>query len=264
MIIDFHVHAFSPKIAARAIEQLENTCEVKALSDGTAEDTLRLLDKWGVDRAVLLPIATKPSQHGVINSWAAEQRGRFIPFGSVYPKSDEALDELSRIKSLGLHGVKLHPDYQDFYADEPELDPFFDEAERLGLPVIIHAGVDPVSPDDVHCTPEAAAKLVRRHPGLTLIFAHLGGNELWQRSLDCLCGLGERVYLDTGYPLFCPDELMKKIIRKHGAERILFASDCPWAPSDEVRKKLFRLGLKDSELERIFHKNAEELLGLSL
>ena len=35
-----------------------------------------------------------------------------VAFGSVYPHSEDAFDELDRIKSLGLKGVKLHPDYQ--------------------------------------------------------------------------------------------------------------------------------------------------------
>lgn len=263
MLIDFHVHAFNPKIAKRAIEQLTVTCETIPLSDGTPEDTLRLLDEWNVDRAVLLPIATKPTQHAVINDWAAQMDGgRFVSFGSVYPKSPEAFAELARIKQLGLHGVKLHPDYQDFFVNEPELDPFYDELERLGLPVIFHAGVDPVSPDCVHCEPEAAAEMLSRHPGLRVIFAHLGGNEQWERSLEVLCGTGGEVYLDTAYSLYCPDELMQRIIRKHGAERVLFASDCPWAPADKTLEKLMRLGLTDAELEQITHKNAERLLGL--
>ncbi len=263
MLIDFHTHAFAPKIAARAIEQLTVTCETRPLTDGTIEDTLRRMDEWGVDRAVLLPIATKPTQHAVINSWAKEtDGGRFISFGSVYPKSEEAFEVLANIKTLGLHGVKLHPDYQDCFVNERCLDPFYDELERLGLPVVFHAGLDPVSPDCIHCEPEAAADMLSRHKKLRVVFAHLGGNEQWQRSLDSLCGTPGEVYLDTAYSLYCPDELMLKIIRKHGAERVLFASDCPWAPADKTLEKLMRIGLTDSELDLITHQNAERLLGL--
>ena len=263
MLIDFHTHAFAPKIAARAIEQLTVTCETRPLTDGTVEDTLRRMDEWGVDRAVLLPIATKPTQHTVINTWAKEtDGGRFISFGSVYPKSEEAPEVLENIKALGLHGVKLHPDYQDCFVNERCLDPFYDELERLGLPVVFHAGLDPVSPDCIHCDPEAAADMLSRHRKLRAVFAHLGGNEQWQRSLDHLCGAPGEVYLDTAYSLYCPDELMLKIIRKHGAERVLFASDCPWAPADRTLEKLMRIGLTDSELDLITHRNAERLLGL--
>ena len=55
MLIDVHAHAFAPKIAARAIEQLTVTCETLPLTDGTVEATPRRMDEWGVDRAVLLP-----------------------------------------------------------------------------------------------------------------------------------------------------------------------------------------------------------------
>ena len=91
MYIDFHTHAFADSIAQRAIERLEENirnsgCEYpdKAVTDGTVADLIRMLDETGVDKAVLLPIATKPSQQTVINNWASEvMSDRLYCFGSV-------------------------------------------------------------------------------------------------------------------------------------------------------------------------------------
>lgn len=264
MLIDSHIHAFSEKIAERAIRQLEITCGTKALTDGTAKGALSLMRSAGVDRAVLLPIATKPTQQTVINDWAASLDGRdgLISFGSVHPDAADMEDELRRIKALGLHGVKLHPDYQGFFINEKRLDPLWDALEQLDLPVVVHAGLDPLSPDRIYCMPDKAAEMLSRHPKLKIVLAHMGGNEHWQEALDSLCGISGEVYLDTAYILFCPDDLLTRMIRKHGADRVLFASDCPWTDPAQTFRKIDSLPLTDDEKEKIFHQNAERLLSL--
>lgn len=262
MLIDFHIHAFSEKIAERAIKQLEITCGQKALTDGTVDDTVRLMRASGVDRAVLLPIATKVTQQTVINDWAASHNGKdgIISFGSVHPDAPDLFDELERIVSLGLRGVKLHPDYQKFLINDPRIDPLWDALESLGLPVTVHAGFDPLTGDRVCCMPSEARKMLSRYPRLRIIFAHMGGNQFWQESYDELCGVKGEVWLDTAYILRCPDDLLLKMIRRHGVERVLFATDCPWASPKDTLEKLDRLPLTDDEKERIFYQNAEEIL----
>lgn len=264
MLIDFHMHAFSEKIAERAIRQLEITCGQEALTNGTITEARQLMSSSRVDKAVLLPIATKPSQQTVINDWASSLDGKdgVISFGSVHPDASDMLDELERIKKLGLHGVKLHPDYQGFFINEPRLDLLWDSLEHLDLPVTIHAGLDPLSPDVVHCMPGETKKMLCRHPKLKVILAHMGGNEHWQESYDELCGISGEIYLDTAYILYCPDDMLTRMIRKHGADRVLFASDCPWTSPKDTFEKIDRLPLSDDEKDLIFHTNAERLLNI--
>ncbi len=265
MLIDVHFHAFAEKIAHRAMEKLAATCGVPPLTDGTLTEALARFDEWGVDKAVLLPIATKPSQQTVVNNWAASADGeRVIAFGSVHPDAEDLFDELLRIKALGLHGIKLHPEYQSFFIGEQRLEPMFSAMEELGLPVTVHAGLDPISPDVTYCMPEPAAAMIKRHPRLKIILAHMGGNEYWEQSLEHICGLDGEVYLDTAYSYDLPDELFVKMIRKHGADRILFASDCPWQSAEKMFRKIDALPLTDSEKERIFSANAVSLLGISV
>ena len=263
MLIDAHIHAFAEKIAARAISQLETTCHQKALTDGKLSSALALLDEWGVDKAVLLPIATKPTQQRIINDWAAENnQGKIVSFGSVHPEAEDLEEELYRIKELGLRGIKLHPDYQGFFINEPRVDRMFSLLEELGLPVTIHAGLDPLSPDLIYCEPEPCAEMLRRHPKLRVILAHMGGNERWQDSFEHICGMSGEVYLDTSYPMYIPDELMFRMIRRHGASRVLFASDCPWTSSRDAFEKIDALPLTDDEKEQIFFKNAQYVIGI--
>lgn len=264
MVIDFHVHAFNPKIAEKAVGKLEQVSGITPFTRGLTEETIKRFDEWGVDKGVLLSIATKPTQQTVINDWAAEQDGgRFISFGSIHPDAEDIESELERIKKLGLHGIKLHPDYQGFMIDDEKMDSVYDAVEQTGLPVIFHSGYDCVSPDLIHSTPERALKMIKKHPKLKVVLAHLGANMMWQEVLDTLAGVDGEVYFDTAFTTECPDDLMQLIIQKHGADRILFASDCPWDSSYLIKEKILKLsGISESDKEKILGLNAMRLLDI--
>ncbi len=262
MIIDFHTHAFNEKIADKAISKLEGIIGYKAFTKGTVKDNSEKFENWGISKAVLHSIATKPSQQEIINNWAASiQSENIIPFGSVHPDAPDALDELDRIKALGLKGVKLHPDYQDFFINDEKLYPIYEKCAKLELPVTFHAGLDVMSPNLVHCTPEMARQAYEKVPEMTMILAHLGGNEMWEDVLNILAGIKGNLYFDTSLTYeACDDELMLKIIKKHGADKILYGSDCPWKkPTDEIGK-IENLQLSFEEKELILYKNAQRLL----
>ena len=263
--IDFHVHAFADKIAERTMKALEATAGEQGATNGTLSDTEEKMQRWGVDGFVLLSIATKPTQHLVCNNWAASCMSEHVfPFGSVHPDGEDVLAELERIKALGLYGVKLHPDYQHFYADEERMLPIYRKCGELGLPVIFHAGVDPVCPEDIHCTPKMAARMLEKCPDTTIILAHLGGNECWDEVEEILAGNFGNLYMDTSLAgRYIPADKLQRIIKKHGAERILFASDCPWDRPDLTRDKLRSIGLSAEEERMIFAGNAKRLLGLA-
>jgi predicted TIM-barrel fold metal-dependent hydrolase len=56
---------------------------------------------------------------------------------------------------------------------------------------------------------------------------------------------------------------MKKIIDRHGVDRILLGSDCPWESTQKIIEKILRLGLNDIDRKKIFGENAQRLLNLS-
>ncbi len=267
MYIDFHTHAFADKIAERAIAALTanaEKCNMKPITNGTAADLREKLESCGINKAVVLPIATKPSQQTVINNWAAEIKGDFfLPFGSVHPMADDWSDELERIKSLGLYGIKFHPDYQDFMVNDEFMIPIYRRCAELQLPVSIHAGYDPLSPDLMHCQAAHAAEAFDRVPDMTLILAHGGGMRDWDNVEKYLAGKPGNLYFDVSVIAneIDPEQLVR-IIKKHGTDRILFGSDCPWdMPSNEIRM-IDSLPLTDEEKEKIFWKNAAQLLKL--
>jgi hypothetical protein len=267
--IDFHVHAFNDKIAERAIQSLETTAGYKALSDGTLADTRVKYEYYGIDRAVILPIATKPSQQTVINNWAAEiQDSRFISFGSVHPDAEDVMEELERIKSLGLHGIKLHPDYMNIYVNDERMIKVFRKCSELNLPVVIHCGYDPYSPEKSYASPEMISEAFDKVPEMTLIAAHLGGVCMWDDAEKYLVGKQGNLYFDTGVlsieftGIKLGHNQFERIVKSHGADRILFASDFPWDnPLNEI-EMIQSLDISDDEKEMIFYRNAVRLLGI--
>ncbi len=141
MIIDFHVHTFPDKLAPRVIPKLSEAAGIEPQTDGTINDTLEKMKEWGVDRAVILNIATAPTQQNTINSVAAENNHLpLYTFGSVHPDGEDKISELKRIKELGLYGIKMHPEYQQFYVDDEKALPIYEECSALGLPIVFHAG----------------------------------------------------------------------------------------------------------------------------
>ena len=262
MRIDFHTHAFDDSIAQKAIAKLSAVSGYTPCTDGTIGGLKKLMGQDGIDRAVFLPIATKPSQQKIINDISARHNSyELICFGSVHPDAQDALIELERIKSLGLKGVKLHPDYQGFMVDDEKMFPIYSKCAELGLIVVFHAGFDPLSPELIHCPPAASAKVARQFPNLKMVLAHLGGMNMFEEVLEHLAGL-ENVWLDTAFLYeHISDELLTNIIKKHSAKRILMASDLPWQrPGDSV-KQIEALDLTNEEKEYVFYKSALELLG---
>lgn len=185
-------------------------------------------------------------------------------FGSVFPTAPDALEELERIKAMGLHGVKFHPDYQGFLIEDPHALPLYARCQELGLPVVFHTGWDPYSPLLIHCHPAALARVAERFPGLTIIAAHMGGMGLPGEAEKYLCGR-ENVYFDMAFAShFLTPGQFAGLVRRHGAGRVLFATDCPWSTVPKELDLLRASGLSEEEQEGIAWKNAAGLFGLSI
>lgn len=261
---DFHTHAFTDSIAEKALSGLEATSGIAPTTDGTLSGLRDKMKQNGIDRALVLPVATKPSQQHTINNWAAGIMGSGIYCcGSVHPDAEDAIYEVERIKSLGLCGVKFHSEYQHFCPDDERMFPIYEKISQLGLIAVFHGGWDPFAEDAIRATPQSFARLAEAFPDLTIVAAHLGGLTLWDDVEKYIAGRYDNLYMDTGviYRYITQEQLLR-IIRKQGADKVLFASDCPWdEPANEIAL-INSLPLTDEEKELIFHGNAEMLLNI--
>ena len=264
LILDMHTHAFPDAIAAKALPKLAAICGCPYQTDGTLAGTQAKMKEWGVDAFALMHIATTPTQHTSVNNWAASiQQKNVICFGSVHPNAENPVAEIQRIHSLGLHGIKFHPDYQEFLVDDPRLFPLYEEAASLHLPVTFHTGRDPLSPSLIHAPAEKVAKVADLFPTLTIIAAHMGGMDTPDEAEAFLLGK-PNVYLDTAFAShFLAPDRCERMIRKHSLDRVLFASDSPWSRSCDEKKFLERCGFSSRELDQLLGGNACALLGIS-
>ena len=263
MVIDFHTHIFPDKIAARSIEHLENASGITAATNGTLNGLLDSMVKNEVDLSVILPVVTKPSQFESVNHFAAEinekYKGKLISFGGIHPDSKDYEAELDRIRELGLPGIKLHPDYQGVMIDDSRYMKIIEYADALGLMIIVHAGIDIGLPSPIHCPPDKAMKVIETIKPDKLILAHLGGWKQWEEVFEILAG--EHVYFDTSFTLdYIEQELFLKIVKKHGHEKILFATDSPWSNAAKVVEIVRNMPLEQNVIEDILSGNAKRLL----
>lgn len=223
---------------------------------------LESTEEAGIDISVALPAVTKVSQIESVNRFAEKYlEGSVISFGGIHPASINYKEQLREIKSMGMKGIKLHPDYQDMYFNDICFKRLISYASELGFIIVVHAGVDPKCPEDVHCTPQMACEVLKEVEPEKMILAHMGGNELWDDVEDYL--VGQDVYFDTGVVLDrMPEEQFVRIVRNHGADKILFATDSPWGGQKEFVEILSNMPLTEEEKEMIFSKNACKLLNL--
>lgn len=265
MIIDSHTHIFPDKIAQKTIDILSQKGGVNAFSDGTVDGLLSRMEAAGVDVSVTLPVVTNPAQFDSVNRFAeginqafANQKRRLLSFAGIHPDCEDIDGKMAFIAKSGFLGVKIHPDYQDTYINDERYVRILECAAEYDLIVVTHTGVD-VAYSEVHATPERTLDLIRRVPHAKLVLAHLGANDMFDEALELLCG--ENVYLDTAYVLrFIGEERFKKMLARHGEDKILFASDSPWSDIKGDVDILRSFDISDTAKEKIFCENAKALL----
>ncbi len=263
MVIDFHAHCFPEAIAARAIATLsKNAGNAIPFTDGTVDSLLGVMRAAGVDASVVLNIATNAKQQKNVNDFAGRINATdIIAFGSVHPDAPDALEELERIRDMGLKGVKFHPDYQGFFVDDPKAFPLYKKAAALGLITSFHAGVDVEFYEEVHCTPERLARALPQFDGAPVVAAHMGGYLMWSEAERHL--VGRDIYIDTSYSYGrMPCRQALKMARAHGTDKMLLGSDLPWSGIDQEILFVKSWDLSPDEEQMILGGNAKRLLGL--
>ena len=279
MIIDFHTHTFPDKIAARVIRQLEEKSLTRAYTHGTVQELADTLVHSGVDYAVNLPVMSRVDQvehvnHSLVRQKDELARKGIITFGGMHPDDPGYKEELRYLKEAGIKGIKIHPAYQQTDLDDIRYLRIIEYASELGLIVITHAGIDIGISDHNYASVDMILRVIRQvHPD-KLVLAHMGGWGGWNEVESDLAGAP--VYLDTAFSLgripqldpAMPSILTEnmaiddwtRLCRKHGIDKILFASDSPWADPKEYRIAIECSLLSDEEKEKILSGNARKLL----
>ena len=282
MIIDIHTHVFPEKIAASTVKKLELISHTHSFSDGSSSGLKASMARAGVDRSLVLPVATNPHQVPHVNDSSARindlgPETGIYSLGCMHPDFDGYREELSRIASLGLKGIKLHPEYQGTNFDDVRYLRILDRCGELGLAVLSHAGLDIGFPGKDNCSPAMVLNALRQVGPVKLALAHMGGWRQWDQVEELLWDT--QVYIDTSYALgaisplegdsyYRPEELplmaeeqFLRMVHKFGANRVMFGTDSPWDDQQAALARLRTLPLDPKELDALLGGNAQRWLG---
>jgi len=268
-VIDAHAHIYPHKIAetaVRAVEEfysnIENDYNVPFKSKtGVLDELLRLAEEANVVKIVVSSVATNKSQVVSINNFlasCAESENRLIPFATLSPdmSKGELKAELTRIKTLNLKGIKLHPDIQRFALDGEQAFKIFDELDG-SLPVLAHTGDTRFNFSGPKQMVEAALNF--KH--LTFICAHFGGWSEWD-DLDGYLKTPNTFFDTCSSFMFMKPETALKIFHTLGVERFMFGTDYPMWNYKMEWELIKNLDLTEDELDKILFKNADEFFSL--
>ncbi len=260
MKTDIHTHAFHPKIAHKAVQHLNEHYGVKCHGLGTIDDVKIHAEHAGIERVVVLCAATAAAQVIPANNYAIQlqkTQHNVLSFGTIHPDFKDWQKELQRLKSHGIKGIKLHPDFQSFWLDDVRLLPILEEAQKDFI-FQVHIGDVRSASQNPSC-PYKMAKILDTFPEMQLIAAHFGGYRQWQHAYHAL--VGRDIWLETSSTTpFIESRLLRDILDKHDNERLLFGSDYPlYSPAEEMVRLQSMAGFSDSQLDAVLH-NADKLL----
>ncbi len=257
-IIDCHCHIYPEKIAAKAVANIGGYYNITMDNTGTIDDLKKVGQGAGITHFVIFSVATKPQQVKNINEFIAEtvseNKEIMTGLGTLHPYSDDIKGDIEHLCELGLKGVKLHPDIQAVKMDAPECMKIY-ELLSGKLPILFHCGDYRYD----YSNPNRLKRILESFPKLNVIGAHFGGWSMWEQAAEELHGY-KNLMVDCSSSLYSlTPQKAAEIVRMYGAERVLFGTDYPmWAPDEEL-KRFYAMNLTEEENDLILYKNARRL-----
>ena len=263
MIIDFHTHIFPADIGPAILKDLSTRTCIPHYNDGSLDSLLHSMNKNRINASVVSRITTSPKKVVQVNQWLLScKQDRIIPLAAIHPEVPDLDDYVASLKASGFKGIKIHPDYQGFYVDDPKMYPVYDAARQVRLPILFHAGLDRGLPPPVHALPHNLLKIHQMFPDLVMVAAHMGGEDNYEETKQLL--LGRDIYLDTAFVLrIMKTETLRHFFSAHPIERFLFGTDNPFTDQTAELKGLLDLPILSwKQKKKILGQNAARLLGI--
>jgi len=266
MVVDVHTHMFSERLCPQYWIDVMATYGAQ-VSGKTPDHVLqRMKDTWfdesgdllvedmdraGIDKSVVFCLdfglysgvddsTNLVQRHTIFARAVSRHSDRLILFGGVDPRRPDAAAFIERaVNEWGIKGIKLWPP-AGFYPDRPYCYRLYEACARLGLPIVIHTGLE-ISPFQGQTTlPTYVDQPACDFPEVTFILAHAG--MAWWREAAEISFHRDNVYLDTAYwqgrsLRLGPARYMQEfrtLLSSAGHGKVLFGSD--WPTLRTVRK----------------------------
>jgi predicted TIM-barrel fold metal-dependent hydrolase len=294
-MIDAHAHSY-PTVEMGL--EWQRTMAHDPKRSGHIDELLTSMDAAGIEHTIVLLWTRAGERHaqlvedGVedaearvivrreideLNRWgcdAGARDERIVPFVGInvrYIAAAEVGAEIDALVELGARGVKLIPPSMRLYANDELLFPVYERCEQLGLPITSQSGTGggdpPTAGGDHFGRPRYWDDVLTTFPRLNVTLAHLGHG--YEDDLVELARRHENLRTDTSLQLSglgrpgrrSPDELVA-LIRRIGADRVLFGTNYPFVDQVRYAELLAELPLTAEERELVGSANARRLLGV--
>ena len=200
---------------------------------------------------------------------------RLIGFMALHPHDPHCLDELERCRTdLGLRGIKLGANYQNFDPLEARALAIYERAQREGLPILFHQGTSPVRDAPIRLAhPLLMDEIAMRYPDLKIIMAHMG--HPWQADTCVVIRKHPNVYADISANFYRPYAFWEQLVRAtewNVLHKLLLGSDYPVTTIQETIDGLRGVNrvvagtslprVPEDAIEALIERDALQLLGL--
>lgn len=227
------------------------------------------LAAMGVRKFTALAYAHRPGMAADLNAWTlgfAKATAGCVPSATFYPEPGVTEYVAGALRD-GARIFKIHLQVGGFSPADPQLAPVWPLLADTGTPVVVHAGHAPAG--NSHTGPAPFGRLLREHPSLTAIVAHLGAPDY--EDFLRLAAQHDNVALDTTM-IFTDffDQVAPfpagalPLLRDLGeAGKVLLGSDFPNIPHPYARQiaGLAGLGFGDRWLKTVCWDAPVRLLG---
>jgi len=242
MIVDFHAHIGQSKVFGNRFANAKSVVEV--------------MDRHKIDKAVLLPTASSVNSryYEDVRDALEEFPDRFYGFFLANPRERNVCELMERaVCDHGLRGVKLHPTFMAFAADDPELVyPIVEKARALKICVMVHSGQSP------YATPWQVGLLAMDFPDVPIVMAHMGLDEIiFCDAAIKMAKKAPNLFLETTG--VTAEAKVASAVKALGALRVLYGSDLPFHnPAVEMARVTFA-EMSEEDRKMVMGESAQRL-----
>jgi len=227
--------------------------------DIPAEDMVELLDRVGVERAIV-GVDPEAPQDWLLD-YARKYPGRF--FFAAEPRLKHGLDALWAMEDLcAAHpvvAVRAAPMFVKKPATDPVWYPLYVKCIELDLPLCLTTGIPgpPLLPADVQ-NPMHLDPVLLEFPALELVMLH-GADPWWGVAMRLLLRHRNLHMVTSAWaPKYLPRELID-FMNTRGADKVLFGSDHPVLRLERAVAEATELDLRPDVREKFLFDNAERV-----
>jgi len=282
MIIDSHIHFITPKVIANILKKPDLIAKIHIKVDNIeARITLPALEKElkeaGVTACLSLPTAPANTvrKTNTTHYEMTKETDMLYCAGTLHPDYPNIKEELARLQSLSIRGIKFCTFSQCFDLRAPKTRTMFGQIrdfnvnQGAGFFVILdtfymsdkYFG----TPNEFMTLPERFGDLIAAYPEINFIAAHMGAAS---GPVDEVCKYlppRKNFFMDTSNAThtFSMEEFVR-LLKIYGPEHIIFGTDWPWFYHKEeirlINERMDAANFSDQEKSRVFCTNIAELL----